>query len=174
MVSLLMRRPHLDDLPRPPSGVELATDADAMGLAQLLDASFTNEAWDTARVHRELLDDPTVEAVYLIRERERIVSTASARLMPHDHPGAGYLHWVASDPQLRGRGFGRAVTIAVLHRFLADGLSATVLETDDERLPAIKVYLALGYVPQYPDASHVDRWSKIFRELDAAARATAR
>jgi mycothiol synthase len=49
-----------------------------------------------------------------------------------------------------------------------------VLETDDERLPAIKVYLALGYVPQYPDASHEDRWSKIFRALSAAARATGR
>jgi mycothiol synthase len=174
MVSLLMRRPDLDDLPTAPTGVDLATVADDEGLARLLDAAFTNEAWDAARVHRELFDDKTVEAVYVIRERERIVSTASARLMPEDHPGAGYLHWVASDPELRGRGLGRAVTLAVLHRFAADGLTATVLETDDERLSAIRLYLALGYVPQYPDASHVDRWSKIFRAMNAAARASGR
>jgi mycothiol synthase len=174
MVSLLMRRPDLDDLPNAPTGVELATVADAEGLARLLDESFTTEEWDTARVHRELLDDPTVEDVYVIREGQQIVATASARLMPEDHPGAGYLHWVASDPQLRGRGLGRAVTIAVMHRFAADGLAATVLETDDERLPAIRLYLSLGYVPQYPDASHVDRWSKIFRALNAAAQAAGR
>jgi mycothiol synthase len=169
-----MRRPDLDDLPPAPSGVELATAADADGLARLLDASFTTETWDTARVHRELLDDRSVEDVYVIREREQIVATASARLMPEEHPGAGYLHWVASDPRLRGQGLGRAVTIAVMHRFAADGLTATVLETDDERLPAIRLYLALGYVPQYPDASHVDRWSRIFRAMDAAARAARR
>jgi mycothiol synthase len=173
MVSLLMRRPDLDDLPTAPTGVDLATAEDAEGLARLLDAAFSEE-WDAARVHRELLDDPTVEAVYVIRDRELIVATASARLLPKDHPGAGYLHWVASDPQVRGRGLGRAVTIAVLHRFAADGLTATVLETDDERLPAIRVYLAFGYVPQYPDASHVDRWSKIFRALNAAARSSRR
>lgn len=168
-----MRRPDLDDLPAAPTGVELATAADAEGLARLFDASF-GEAWDAARVHRELLDDQTVEAVYVIRERERIVATASARLLPKEHPGAGYLHWAASDPQLRGRGLGRAVTIAVMHRFAADGLAATVLETDDERLPAIKVYLALGYVPLYPDAGHEDRWSKIFRAMNAAAQAVGR
>jgi mycothiol synthase len=174
MVSLLMRRPDLDDLPTAPTGVELATAADAEGLARLLDASFTSEDWDAARVHQELLDDKSVEDVYLIREREQIVATASARLMPEEHPGAGYLHWVATDPQLRGRGLGRAVTIAVMHRFAADGLTATVLETDDERLPAIKLYLALGYVPQYPDPTHMDRWSKILRALNAAAQTTGR
>jgi mycothiol synthase len=173
MVSLLMRRPDLGDLPTAPSGVDLATAADADGLARLLGASF-EEVWDSARVHKALFDDPTVEAIYVIRERERIVATASARVMPTEYPGAGYLHWVASDPNLRGRGLGRAVTLAVLHRFVTDGLTATVLETDDQRLPAIKLYMALGYVPQYPDDSHVDRWSKIFRALNDAARATGR
>jgi ribosomal protein S18 acetylase RimI-like enzyme len=165
MLSLLMRRPDLDDLPPAPANVELATDADADSLSQLLDASFA-EDWDSARVHRDLLDDKTVQATYLLREGDRIVATASARVLPEEYPGAGYLHWVASDPQLRGRGLGRAVTIAVMRHFVEDELASTVLETDDERLPAISVYLGLGYVPQYRDASHEDRWSKIFRALN--------
>jgi mycothiol synthase len=173
MHSLLMRRPDLDDLPPAPTGVELATNADADGLGQLLDASFA-EDWDSARVHRDLLDDATVGATYLLREGDRIVATASARVLPQDYPGAGYLHWVASDPHVRGRGLGRAVTIAVLHRFAEDELRSTVLETDDERLPAISVYLGLGYVPQYRDASHEDRWSRIFRELNDVRRPTVR
>jgi mycothiol synthase len=173
MVSLLMRRPDLDDLPPAPASVELATDADAENLARLLDASFADE-WDAAKVHRDLLDDKTVQGVYLIREDDRVVATASARLLPEDYPGAGYLHWVASDPTLRGRGLGRAVSIAVMRRFAEDQLASTVLETDDERLPAIAVYLGLGYVPQYRDASHEDRWSKIFRALNDVRRATVR
>lgn len=164
MDSLLMKRPDLMALPELPVAVELASSDNATELAALLNASF-DEDWDSARVHEVLLDDPTVEAVYLIRSDTRVVATASARLLPVVYPNTGYLHWVASDPLVRGRGFGRAVTIAVMQRFADAGLTASVLETDDERLPAITVYLGLGYVPQYRDPSHEGRWSAIFQAM---------
>ena len=164
MGSLLMRRPDLAELPAAPAAIEVASPADADGLGRLLTAAF-GEPWDPDRVRRDLLDDPTVSATFLIRDGDLIVATASARTVPEKHPGAGYLHWVAADPEARGRGIGRAVVLAVLHRFAADGCDTSVLETDDHRLAAIKLYLRLGYVPQYPEPDHQQRWSAIFRLL---------
>ncbi|NYE71789.1 GNAT family N-acetyltransferase [Microlunatus parietis] len=162
-MQLRMRRPDLDDLPPLPTGVQRATGADADGLARLLDAAFTKE-WTPARVRRELLDEPDVRDTYLVRRGRLAVATASA-LVRADQPDVGILHWVASDPALRGRGLGLTVTLAVLRRFAADGLAASILHTDDDRLPAISAYLRLGYVPEYPDQRHQDRWSRIFRRL---------
>jgi mycothiol synthase len=164
MSSLLMRRPDLAELPAVSAAIEIATPADADGLARLLTASF-GEPWDPDRVRRDLLEDATVTQTFLIRDGERIVATASSRMLPETHPGAGYLHWVASDPETRGRGIGRAVVLAVLHRFAADGCAASVLETDDHRLAAIKLYLRLGFVPEYREADHQRRWSAILRQL---------
>jgi mycothiol synthase len=161
VVSLLMRRPDLSDLPPAPAGVEVASEADVPGLALLLDASF-EDPWDGARVRRDLLDDPTVHQTLVIRDGDAIVATASARVLPAEYPGAGYVHWVASDPKRRGQGLGFAVTLAVLYEFITEGLTESVLETDDERLSAIRVYLGLGFIPQYRDDSHQSRWSKIF------------
>lgn len=164
MLSLLMRRPELTALPPMPTGVDLATRADTAGLTRLLDAAFSMQ-WTPALVHRELFDDPTVHATYLVRAHESIVATASARVLPDRYPGAGSVHWVASDPAHRGRGLGLTVTLAVLHRFATDGLTSAVLETDDERLPAISAYLRLGFIPAYPNRQHQLRWSRIFRRM---------
>lgn len=164
MTSLLMRRPNLAALPTAPGGTEVAGPADAGALARLLTASF-DEPWDAERVHRDLLDEPTVTAVVVVRHDERIVATASARTLPDRYPGAGYLHWVGADPAERGRGHGFTAVVAVLHRFVAEGHAASVLKTDDHRLAAIKLYLRLGYVPQYPEPDHDGRWSAIFPRL---------
>ena len=41
-----------------------------------------------------------------------------------------------------------------------------MLDTDDFRLPAIKNYLNLGFVPVYAGESHLLRWQSIFKKLD--------
>ena len=164
MAQLLMRRPDLAALPPAPGGVESADAGDVAGLTSLLEAAF-EESWDGDRVQRDLLDDPSVRRTLIIRDGDAIVATASARVLPSQYPGAGYVHWVASDPTRRGQGIGFAVTVAVLHEFLTEGLTEAVLETDDDRLSAIRVYLGLGFVPQYRDDSHQLRWSKIFTAL---------
>ena len=105
-------------------------------------------------------------AVYVIDGPEGLLATAAARYHA-PYPGVGYVHWVGVDPTARGRALGAVVMNAVLARFVADGLTAAVLETDDVRLPAITSYLAQGYVPQYPEAGHEGRWSAVFAALAA-------
>lgn len=167
--ALFMRRPHLQELPPldPPAGyrVRTAGPADLDGLARLFRAAFDTD-WDVARVDCTLLEDPSVVAIYVIEHAEgRIVATASSRLLPEQYPGSGYLHWVAAHPAESGRRLGYLITLAVLHDFAGRGLTDSVLETDDPRLPAIATYLKCGYVPEPREPLDQKRWAKVSSAL---------
>jgi mycothiol synthase len=163
--SLFMRRPDLLDLPAvelpPGCRVRAAGAEDAPGLSSVLTAAFGKE-WDLDQVRRSLLEDPTVAAVYVIEEAEgRIVATASSRLAPEQYPVSGYLHWVGADPESSGRRLGCQITLAVLHDFARRGLTDSVLETDDWRLPAIVTYLRCGYRPESREPVDDERWARV-------------
>jgi mycothiol synthase len=75
---------------------------------------------------------------------------------------------VAVDPRYRGKGFGRCISLAALIHMSERGCREALLDTDDFRLPAIRTYLALGFVPDMLEADHDDRWNAIFAEFKAA------
>lgn len=171
MAQLLMKRPvGANDLPPPsPIPVRAASRADIPALATLLSAAYSELPWDAARVAQELFDAPDVPVVYIIEEAGQIIATASVRY--HEgFPGAGYVHYVGVDPAHRGRRLGTVVMAKVMRHFAADGKTFSVLNTDDFRLPAIASYLGQGFVPQYPEPSHEERWSKIFELLARGRR----
>lgn len=166
MTNLLMRRPDLLDLPPlPPLPNDYALrqmrPEDTAAVAAVLDRAFADEAWDVARVADTLNEQQGVKQTLVIDFRGRPIATASARLRPDRFPGSGYLHWVAVDPDHQGRRFGYFISLAVLHAFGAMGCADAVLETQDHRLAAIQTYLKLGFVPQYPDETHLPRWEVI-------------
>lgn len=172
MSHLLMRRPDLADLPAVPEvpvGYTLRPyqEADLNALAALLRAAFEDPQWTPERVQESLAESPDVKAMYVIAHADEIVATASARLLPDVFPHSGYVHWVAVAPEHRGQQFGYAVTVAVLHEFVGLGCKDAVLETQDERLPAIQLYQSLGFVPENTHATHPERWGKIFDMLAA-------
>jgi mycothiol synthase len=167
-----MRLPTLEELSDPMGGQDdldvghCALD-EAFSLAQLLERSF-GEPWDVERVQRELGPDNGVVAIYVLRAGDRLVGTASARIVPPLYPGSGYVHWVGVDPDFRGRALGRHVTLEVLYYFRNHGVRDAVLETDDFRLPAIRTYLGLGFVPEYRGPSDPLRWSRVMKALSFA------
>ncbi|MCJ7822097.1 MAG: GNAT family N-acetyltransferase, partial [Armatimonadetes bacterium] len=65
----------------------------------------------------------------------------------------------------RGRGLGRALVLSVLRRLREVGVASATLDTDDFRLPAIRLYLALGFRPELTHESHAERWRDVRREL---------
>lgn len=163
---LLMRRPDLDHLPtaHPPDGVRLRsrTPDDLHALAALLHAAFDDPLWTPARVDAVLVRDDSVRQTLVAEGRDgALLATASVRVDPVNYPGDGYVHWVATDPRARGRGLGRLLTLSVLHAFRPLGCTGAVLETDDHRLPAIRVYLGLGFAPVCWHESHAPRWNAI-------------
>lgn len=169
MDQLLMRLPVLGQGAGAATGVALASPDDAPGLSNLLSAAF-GEPWDERWVTENLYDDASVVATYVIRGENGLDATASARLLPDQFPDAGYVHFVATSPAARGKGLGVTVTRAVLGCFADRGMQQAVLETDDQRLSAISMYLALGFVPEYRSADHLHRWSRVFASLGARAR----
>lgn len=165
---LMMSHPGpLHDLPdvRLPPGFKLRTasidDADALG--GLIANSF-QEPWDADRVHRVLFEPPDVLSVWVVVDPEnQIQATASERLLPDLYGDAGYVHYVGTHDRSRGLGLGEAVTLAVLRGLSERGIGRAVLETDDFRQAAIRLYLRLGFIPEYRDDSERAAWSALFK-----------
>ena len=168
---LFMRRPWLDDLPGPaalPPGYTLRVYGpdDLPALARLLTRAF-EDLWDEERVRHVLIDAPDVEETYVIAHQDRLVATASARVMPDVYPGSGYLHWVGTDPDYQGKGLGTLASIRVLHHFRDVGLRDAVLETQTYRVRAVRAYLRLGFVPEYHygDPGEQLRWARVLSQV---------
>lgn len=163
---LFMRRPHLEDIPPMPIvgdgyGVRTYAEGDEKDLARVLSDSFLDRTWTVEKVYSGLIIPKDVEEIYVATFNDIAVATASARFLPGMYPGSGYLHWVGVHPDHRGKGLGRMVTLAVMHHFKSANCRDSVLETDDFRIPAIKLYLSLGYQPEYHHLSHQQRWENI-------------
>jgi mycothiol synthase len=100
------------------------------------------------------------------RETNRMVATTLAAHHPSPlHPFGGELAWAAVDPAYRRRGLGYATCAATTCRLIESGYRRIYLTTDDHRLPAIKLYLTLGYVPLLFEESMPARWQNICRQL---------
>jgi mycothiol synthase len=73
----------------------------------------------------------------------------------------GEIGWIAVDPAHRGLRLGTAVTIAATQRCLQEGYRHVHLYTEDWRLPALKIYLRLGYKPLLYAPDMAARWRAI-------------
>jgi mycothiol synthase len=171
MSQLHMRRADLQNLPplQLPEGYVLReySKGDENGIATLLQTTF-GDVWTTERVQRELTEADDVKQTFVIECNGEIVATASARLLPQMYPNAGYVHYVAASPDHAGKKLGFWVSLATLYQFVRLGCVSAVLDTDDFRLPAVKTYLNLGFVPHHTDDTHATRWAAV--EGDLAAR----
>ncbi len=95
-----------------------------------------------------------------------LVATTMATHNPSDlHPAGGELGWVAGDPAHQGKGLGQATCAAVVGRYLRAGYRRIYLKTDDWRLPAIKTYLKLGFVPFLHGPEMAGRWREVCAKL---------
>jgi len=79
----------------------------------------------------------------------------------------GELGWVAVDSEHKGKQLGLSVSNAVVQRFINGGYKNIYLLTDDFRLPAIKTYLKLGFVPFYNNENQEmkTRWDSILKNF---------
>lgn len=104
------------------------------------------------------------ERMYFVEINGVDVATATSYDHP-DYPGYGFLHMVATHKAAARKGAGSLAVLAVLHGLREMGKMGCVLTTDDFRLPAIKMYLSLGFVPEENDDEMVSRWKAIRKQL---------
>lgn len=82
----------------------------------------------------------------------------------------GVLDFVVTHPDHRGKRLARATCTEVAKFFVDIGCSYISLFTDDWRLPAIHVYLSLGFKPVMHRTDMPDRWANVFNKLKEAGR----
>jgi len=165
---LRMSFTRFDELtpPQPPPGYGLRSyrpgDEDAW-IAILSTGDFGE--WDRDRLDRMIAGDRAplpLAGAYFATYDGRPVGTACTFL--HQADGAE-LGWVAVLPEHRGRGLGAVVCGAVL-AFARDlGWERVFLLTEDFRLPAITMYLRLGFEPDMRDPTHPGRWEALRRAV---------
>ena len=96
-----------------------------------------------------------------------VVGTAAAWWGDGPRDPWGRVHWVAVLPEWEGRGIGRALVTAVCGRMRELGHTRAFLATSAARLRAIRLYRALGFVPQ----ARTDEERAAWREIDGALSA---
>ena len=125
------------------------------------------KGWDMQTLQpwlQKLLPDGFFFVVH--RESGNLVATAMATHNPSGlHPFGGELGWLAGDSAHRGKGLGYVVCAAVTCRLLEAGYKRIYLNTDDWRLPALKTYLKLGWVPFLFQDDMPGRWKAVCETL---------
>ncbi len=155
--------------PRLPDGYELSAyrESDEEQYTELMTkAGF--EGWDHERVQqmrRSLLPKGLIVVEHT--PSGRLVATANANHAPNAlHPEGGELGYVAADPEHSGKGLGMAVCAAVVQRLASAGYRRIYLQSDDWRLPALKTYLKLGFLPLLYREDMAERWRDVCENLD--------
>ena len=110
------------------------------------------------------------EYVFYIEKDGVDIATMTAATHP-DFPNEGWCRVIATVPEARGIGAGKAVVLAGMNSLKERGYKSIALSTDDERIPAISLYLSLGFKPLITHESHEGRWKEVLGKLNMSVEA---
>ncbi len=169
---LRMVRPNLENLPKLefPTGYGMRTylEGDEIHWARIITDSFGGRE-RTAQDTRDQITDRDVflpDGFYFATYHSIPVGTACAWRQSVDEKEVGYVHMVGVVAEHTGHKLGKWVSLAVLHYFRDNGFISAMLDTDDFRIPAVKTYLNLGFIPVYVEKGQSKRWQNIFEKLE--------
>lgn len=174
-MSFRMRRPDLNNLPEVtlPPGYSLRTfqPGDEAAWCALMEGQI-GHGWTLEKFQKEMVDPPQFDPAglfFVTYGGEPVASACAWRVEERYGPDTGVLHMVAVRPDHRGKRLGEAVSIAVLHFFRAKGYRDAVLNTDENRIPAVKTYLKLGFKPDLDNDKARAGWDIALSRLAASA-----
>ncbi len=168
---LRMVRPDLNDLPKLelPSGYHLRTyrEGDEIHWANIISDSFGGRPRTAQDTQNEITNRDVFapDGLYFITHQDIPIATACAWRQSVDETDVGYVHMVGVVGAHTRIKLGKWASLAVLFYFKENGFTCSMLDTDDFRLPAIKTYLNLGFIPVYVDETQTQRWQGIFKTL---------
>ncbi len=103
---------------------------------------------------------------YLLDAHQRAIGTATA-WYDDDFRGEAYgrVHWVAIVPEYQGQGLAKPLMAAVCCRLRELGHERAYLKTSSARIPALRLYLQFGFIPQIGGAGDITVWRQLEKEL---------
>lgn len=130
-----------------PAGYSIRTyrSGDEAGWLRCCNAGeLGTEKWTTQDFEKQMLERKgiTPERIFFAVDAQGNIAATATAICEEDH---GYVHMVAADPAYRGKSLDKAVCHAVMRYLTAQGYDRIILETDDWREPAIKIYRWLGF-----------------------------
>ena len=169
---LKMGLQDLENLPKLqcPDGYHIRTyqKGDEGHWARIMDIPFVDQGRTAQDAYTNVINQPNFEPdgfCFVVHEGIPI-GTAYAYTRRLCGKIIGYIDMLAVLPEHRGYKLGKWLTVFVLYYFKARDVAYVMLDTDDFRLPAIKNYLNLGFVPVAAGVNHVERWRAIFEKLN--------
>ena len=169
-MQLRMLRPNLKNLPiiEIPDNYKIRTyqEGDDIHWAKIINASFGGNRIEKD-THSEIIDHPQFppDGLFFITQNKQPIGTACAWKKDTHDTEIGYLHMIGVKPNHSGHRLGKWVSLAVIHYFCDHSFKCVILDTDDFRLPAVKTYLNLGFVPIFADTDHPKWWRNLFQKL---------
>ena len=171
---------RLPDVPLPAGYVIRACrPGDTASWADALQAGGF-ERWGEEQVLEFLQDAERREGSRVVDQDGRIVAATFASRTSNrpsktldgggDPSEEGVLDYVVTHPDHRGKSLGRATCTEVSRFLVARGCKAVSLSTDDWRLPAIHIYLSMGFRPVMKRNEMPARWAAVCEKLKESGR----
>ena len=166
-LSMTMGREQALELPDvgPPEGYVVRGHQPGDGpawIALLEHGSFSE--WSLERFDSYMQGRERIEGSCVAVKGGSLVAATFASVQDDD-TDVGRLDFVVSHPEHRGNGLGRVVCTVVMKHLARRGFETTVLFTDDWRLPAIGLYLSLGFKPRMTAPGMPGRWKAVRQKL---------
>jgi len=161
----------LMELPPIPTGFALraATVEDAEEYLDLRVASGFS-VWKVEDFTKHHDNEIVADGIRVVEDlsTKRLVAASSAQHGYYQdvHPDWGGLGWVLSRPEYRGKGLGWLASASVMRYLKNAGYKKASLLTDDWRLPALKLYLRMGWRPWLVEDDMPGRWKDICDKLN--------
>jgi GNAT superfamily N-acetyltransferase len=168
-LSIMMLRPTLADLPPAnlPAGYAMRPfrEGDQATWVRIQQASepFLTIS-DEIFTQQFGFDLPAMakRGLFLVAPDGRDVGTVTAWYQRSLHGRKwGRIHWVAIVPEHRGKGLSKPMTAYALHLMRRLGHRRAMLTTQAPRIPAIKTYLDLGFVPDMTMKDAEKAWGMV-------------
>ena len=158
--------PGIDDIPElvVPEGFEIRdfTPNDASQYLALRPMSGFSE-WDEAKLQTYLSESARRILLLVDKANGKIAQAASAESFMEE--GQGQFGWLMSNPEYRGMGLGRPISIATMQALKDEGFRRCSIFTDEFRVPAVRIYLKLGWHPVYYAEDMEGRWKVVGESL---------
>lgn len=168
---LRMVRRNLEDLPdlQCSNGYHIRTyqKGDEIHWARIMDTAFVDQGRTAQDTYANVINQPDFDpnGFFFVVYEDLPIGTACAWTRGLRDKTIGYIDMLAVLPEHRGYKLGKWLTVFVLYYFKARDVAYVMLDTDDFRLPAIKNYLNLGFVPISIRENHKLRWRDVFEKL---------